>query len=60
MYVLCCLCSHETISEQYSNTMEVKRSKFIATVWPVTSAEQVIFVMFLATATSGATANKTR
>lgn len=34
--------SYETVSEKHSNTLEVKRSKFIATVWPVKSAEQAL------------------
>lgn len=34
--------SYETIAEKSSTTLEVKRSKFMATVWPVTSVEQAL------------------
>lgn len=34
--------SYDTISENESSTLEVKRSKFIASAWPVTSAEQAL------------------
>ena len=42
----CCLhCSYRTLAEPHNYTLEVKKSKFIATAWPTSSAEQVIVIL---------------
>jgi hypothetical protein len=41
LFCSACLCSYWTLAEPYTLETEIKKSQFIATAWPVTSAAEV-------------------